>query len=104
MGFYHKLCVAVGLIALAHAAYSAAQHRTYLRLTEKEFTRLPIDILVQSIIGLLATGYGVVNVSGSFREIKASAELENKTWEMLSNRQAFYVFNHRGKALFQEEE
>ncbi|CAL1543277.1 unnamed protein product [Lymnaea stagnalis] len=96
----HKLCVLFGLIALAHAAYSAAQHRTYLRLTEQEFTILPHDIFLQCILGLLVTCYGVVHVSGSFKEIKASAEQDTKTWEMLGNRQGFNMFHHRGKALF----
>ncbi|KAI8770523.1 membrane magnesium transporter 1 [Biomphalaria glabrata] len=96
----HKLCVVLGLIALAHAAYSAAQHRTYLRLTEQEFTMLPLDILLQCIFALLITCYGVVHVAGNFKEIKASAEQDAKTWEMLSNRQGFNIFYHRGKALF----
>ncbi|XP_059172724.1 ER membrane protein complex subunit 5-like [Physella acuta] len=97
----HKMCVVLGLVALAHAAYSAAQHRTYLRLTEQEFTMLPPDIFLQCALGLLITCYGVVNVAGNFKEIKASAEQDNKTWEMLANRQGFNIFHHRGKALFQ---
>ncbi|XP_025079630.1 membrane magnesium transporter 1-like [Pomacea canaliculata] len=97
-----KLCVFLGLIALAHAAYSAAQHRTYLRLTEQEFTMLPHDILLQCILGLLLTCYGVVNVAGNFKEIRASAEQENKTWDMLGNRGGFNMFHHRGKAMFRE--
>jgi len=94
--------VILGLLALAHAAYSAAQHRTYLRLTEQDFGILPPDIFLQCIFGLLLTCYGVVNVAGNFKEIKASAEQDNKNWEMLSNRQGFNIFNHRGKALFYE--
>ena len=70
-----KLFVIVGLIALAHAAYSAAQHRSYLRLTEQEFTTLPIDILVQCLAGLTITCYGIVRVVGKFREIKARIRL-----------------------------
>ncbi|RUS85423.1 hypothetical protein EGW08_006814 [Elysia chlorotica] len=96
----HKFSVILGLLALAHAAYSAAQHRTYIRLTEQEFTMLPQDIFLQCILGLLLTCYGVVNVAGNFREIKASAEQDNKTWEMLGNRQGFNIFNHRGKSFY----
>ncbi|XP_076454024.1 ER membrane protein complex subunit 5-like [Babylonia areolata] len=95
-----KLCVIMGLVALVHAAYSAAQHRTYLRLTEQEFTMLPHDILLQCVIGLLITCYGVVNVAGNFREIRASSEQETKTWDMLSNRGGFNIYHHRGKAMF----
>ncbi|ESO92886.1 hypothetical protein LOTGIDRAFT_216532 [Lottia gigantea] len=103
MGFVPKLCVSIGLIALAHAAYSATQHHAYLRLTEKEFTWLPLDIMIQCLIGLSITFYGIINIAGQFKSIKASAEMENKTWDMIGNRQSFYTFNHRGKALFNEE-
>ena len=98
-----KIFVVAGLTALAHAAYSAAQHRSYLRLTEQEFTTLPIDILIQSIAALVLTCYGIVRVVGVFREIKAAAELEKKSWDTLTNRQSFYTFNHRGTKLFRLE-
>lgn len=97
-----KLCVLLGLVCLAHAAYSAAQHRTYLRLTEQEFTSLPLDILVQSMMGLLITCYGITRVVGEFKDINASADLEKKTWETLGNRPSFYTFGHRGGKLFGE--
>ncbi|XP_039599347.1 ER membrane protein complex subunit 5 isoform X2 [Polypterus senegalus] len=38
-----KGLVGIGLFALAHAAFSAAQHRSYMRLTEKENETLPVD-------------------------------------------------------------
>ncbi|KAK6195387.1 ER membrane protein complex subunit 5 [Patella vulgata] len=104
MAFIHKLCVSVGLIALAHAAYSATQHHAYLRLTEQEFAWLPLDIILQCLFGLSITYYGIINIAGQFKSIKASAEMETKTWEMLSNRQSFYTFHHRGKALYGDRE
>ncbi len=104
MGFSpDNFFVCLGLIALAHAAYSAAQHRSYLRLTEQEFTTLPTDILVQCLAGLVITCYGIVRVVGKFREIKAGSDLEKKTWETLSNRQSYSMFNHRGKILFRND-
>ena len=87
---------------MAHAAYSAAQHRTYLRLTEQEFTSLPLDIIIQCFTGLILTCYGVVQVSGNFKEIRANADLDNKSWDMLSNRQSMFSFNHRGIALYRD--
>lgn len=105
MGFStNKTLVIFGLVALFHAAYSSAQHRAYLRLTEQEFAGLPIDILLQSILGLVLTCCGIVRVVGDFREIKATAELEKKGWETLGNRPSFYMFNHRGKALFRMDD
>ena len=97
-----KIFVCVGLLSLAHAAYSAAQHRAYLRLTEQEFSKLPADILLQSLAGLLITCYGVVKVIGSFRLIRAAGDSDKKSWDSACNRQSFYTFQHRGRALFQE--
>ena len=101
MGFTpDKFFVGLGLIALAHAAYSAAQHRTYLRLTEQEFTTLPFDIVLQCLAGLVITCYGIVRVVGQFKSIKASADMERKTWDSISNRPSFVTFSHRGQKLF----
>jgi hypothetical protein len=105
LGFYSmaslfdKFLVAVGLLALAHAAYSAAQHRVYLRLTEQEFTILPADVTVQTLGGLLIACYGIVRVVGRFREIRTITDLEGRTWDSMSTHVAFYSFNHRGKYL-----
>ena len=43
--------------------------------------------------------YGVMNVAGDFKEIKASAELENRFWETFKNVPSFYTFSHRGRFL-----
>lgn len=43
--------------------------------------------------------YGVMTVAGDFKEIRATVDLEAKSWETLRNLPSFYVFNHRGKAL-----
>ena len=101
MGFsFDKLLMIVGLLALLHAAYSAAQHRSYLRLTEQDFTSLPVDILVQSVVGLYITCHAVIRTLSNFREIRVAGDVEKKTWENFMNRTSFYCFNHRGKKLF----
>ncbi|XP_076324083.1 ER membrane protein complex subunit 5 isoform X2 [Tachypleus tridentatus] len=73
--------------------------RSYIRLTEQEFTQLPLDIVLQSLISLFLTMCGVLYVAGEFKEIRATVELENKSYESFGNRPSFYTFNHRGKAL-----
>ncbi|XP_046991231.1 ER membrane protein complex subunit 5 [Schistocerca americana] len=95
----HKLILSFGLLSLLHAAYSAAQHRSYLRITEQEFVTLPFDIMIQGIVSLFVTLYGVLHIAGDFKEIRATVDLENKSWETLRNIPSFYVFSHRGKAL-----
>ncbi|XP_070999410.1 ER membrane protein complex subunit 5-like [Oncorhynchus clarkii lewisi] len=92
--------VGVGLFALAHAAFSAAQHRSYMRLTEKENETLPIDIVLQTLLAFVLTIYGIVHISGEFKDMDASSELKNKTFDTLRNHPSFYMFNHRGRVLF----
>ncbi|XP_033637782.1 membrane magnesium transporter 1-like [Asterias rubens] len=100
MATFSSVTLLVGFLGLAHAGYSAAQHRTYLRLTEQEFTRLPIDIICQCLISLLFTIYGVLNIAGQFRGIKAMADMEKKSFDTVGNRPSFFMFRHRGQAMF----
>ncbi|XP_072732754.1 ER membrane protein complex subunit 5 [Ciconia boyciana] len=96
-----KGLVGLGLFALAHAAFSAAQHRSYMRLTEKEDETLPIDIVLQTLLAFAVTCYGIVHIAGEFKDMDATSELKNKTFDTLRNHPSFYVFNHRGRVLFQ---
>ncbi|VVD05610.1 ER membrane protein complex subunit 5 [Leptidea sinapis] len=98
MSFY-KIILTVGFISLFHSAFSAAQHRSYLRITSQEFTTLPLDIVIQAVGSLFLLMWGVLNVAGNLREIQAAAELNNKTWETQKNIPSFYIFNHRLKAM-----
>ncbi|XKL63160.1 hypothetical protein PGB90_005524 [Kerria lacca] len=95
---YRNLTI-LGLLSLFHTAYSAAKHRSYLRLKEQENGTLPLDIILQAVISLIIAMIGIVNTSGEFKEISATKNLERKSWETLRNVPSFYVFNHRGKAL-----
>ncbi|KAE8743926.1 hypothetical protein FOCC_FOCC009389 [Frankliniella occidentalis] len=73
--------------------------RAYLRITEQEFVGLPIDILIQGIVSLFVTMYGILTLAGEFKEIRSTVDLESKTWETFRNCPSFYTFNHRGRAL-----
>lgn len=90
--------------------------RSYLRITEQEFTSLPVDVrilwkienflslwhlqvLIQGIVSLFVVMYGVMSVAGEFKEIRATVDLETKSWETQRNLSSFYTFNHRGKSL-----
>jgi hypothetical protein len=95
-----KILLIIGLFALAHAGYSAAQHRVYVRLTEQRFERLPADIIVQTLVAFFACCIGTVQLFGKFKPILITAEWQNKTWDTLGNRPSFMTFNHRGKKLF----
>ncbi|XP_045143151.1 ER membrane protein complex subunit 5-like [Echinops telfairi] len=95
-----KGVLAMGLFALAHAAFSATQHRSYMRLTEKEDESLPIDIVLQTLLAFAVTCCGIVPMAGEFKDMDATSELKKKTFDTLRNHPSFYVFNHRGRVLF----
>uniref|UniRef100_A0A8C5N1X4 Membrane magnesium transporter n=1 Tax=Leptobrachium leishanense TaxID=445787 RepID=A0A8C5N1X4_9ANUR len=99
-----KGLVGVGLFALAHAAFSAAQHRSYMRLTEKEDETLPIDIVLQTLLAFVVSCYGIVHIAGEFKDMDATSEFKNKTFDTLRNHPSFYVFNHRGRIMFNSPE
>ncbi|CAI5651493.1 ER membrane protein complex subunit 5 [Oreochromis niloticus] len=101
---FWKGVVGIGLFSLAHAAFSAAQHRSYMRLTEKEHETLPIDIVLQTLLSFIMTCYGIVHIAGEFKDMDASSELKNKTFDTLRNHPSFYLFNHRGRVLFRTAE
>ncbi|RWS31053.1 membrane magnesium transporter 1-like isoform X2 [Leptotrombidium deliense] len=95
-----RFCVCVGIISLLHCTFSAAQHRSYLRLVEQEFSGvLPLDILLQALASLLLTLVAIVNVCGNFKEIRALDDLKHKSIATIANRPSFYCFNHRGRLL-----
>ena len=73
-----KGLVGIGLFALAHTAFSAAQHRSYMRLTEKEDESLPIDIVLQTLLAFAVTCFGIVHIAGEFKDMDATSELKNK--------------------------
>lgn len=104
-----KFILTIGLIGLCHAAYSATQHRNYLRLTDADkaleqiatgsgtrITSLPLDIVVQTLVSLLLCCVGLIGISTKFRPIKITSEWENKTWDNVGNRTSFWSFQHRG--------
>ncbi|XP_066256978.1 ER membrane protein complex subunit 5 [Euwallacea similis] len=99
MATFHKLVLIIGFVSIFHSAYSAAQHRSYLRLNELDFKQLPLDIIIQTIASFFVIMYGVLNVAGDFKEIKASADLDNKSWDTFRNIPSFYTFSHRGRSL-----
>lgn len=54
---------------------------------------------MQSVASLFLIIYSLLHVVGDFKEIRATIDLQAKSWETLSNIPSFYIFNHRGKSL-----
>ncbi|XP_026479704.1 LOW QUALITY PROTEIN: membrane magnesium transporter 1-like [Ctenocephalides felis] len=84
---------------LFHTAISAAQHRTFLRNMDVEFTGLPFDITFQGVASLCLIMFSILQTGGDFKEIRACVDLSAKLWETNRNFSSFYKFNHRGKVI-----
>ena len=100
-GYRGVLCL--GLVGLFHSAYSAAEWRSYARVADIDLI-LPLDIMLQAIAFLLITMLGVIHIAGDFKEIRATVELEQQTWDNLRNRPSFYTWGHRGRVFSTEYE
>jgi len=94
---FHRGVVFTGLGLLVHAAYSAAEWRQLTRHADVAEMGLPFDIVLQTVLSLLLTMFGVLHIAGDFKEIRATVELENQSWETLRNRPSFYTWSHRGR-------
>lgn len=94
----------LAIVILFHGAYSVTEWRSVTRNTEG--LPIPLDITLQCLFGLLLAMLSVLNIAGDFKEIRASVEMSAKSFETVSNRPSFYVYNHRGKAFspFKREE
>lgn len=95
---FQKVLCLIGIVSLIHSAYSAAQHRSFLRLTEKDFLALPLDIIVQTLVSLLVILYSASGIAGQFMQIQADAEMRHKSFDTVGNCPSFYTFEHRAKS------
>lgn len=98
MAFY-KAVLFTSLAVLVHAAYSVAEWRYYSRKTDQNSESIPLDIVIQTLVGFVLAMVAVLNIAGEFKEIRATVELSQKSWEDARNRPSFYLFNHRARAL-----
>lgn len=55
---------------------------------------------MEGIVSLGMSIYGILYLAGDFKEIRAMEELGIKTLDTLHKTPSFYIFNHRGKAIF----
>ena len=96
-----KTLLVLGFCSLLHAAFSAAQYRSFLRVSEQKFTgQLPADIIAQAVVSLLVTMYSVVAVSGQFKVIYADDDFAKQQHaSVFSTPKSFLTFNHRGRIL-----
>jgi len=89
--------LAISILVLFHAAYSMTEWRSFARNKTLEAS-VPFDIVAEVGVGLFLAMIAVLNIAGGFKEIRASVQLSQKSWENTKNRPSFYTFNHRGRA------
>uniref|UniRef100_A0A8V0YIJ0 Membrane magnesium transporter 1 n=1 Tax=Gallus gallus TaxID=9031 RepID=A0A8V0YIJ0_CHICK len=72
-----------------------------LHAADREGGRDASHRFLQTLLAFAVTCYGIVHIAGEFKDMDATSELKNKTFDTLRNHPSFYVFNHRGRVLFQ---
>lgn len=73
----------LGILALTHAAYMAAQVPS---------ADISLNIIIQALVSMFITMAGVV-MNTKFLDIKYTG---HKNYDTIVNRPSLYVFNHRG--------
>jgi hypothetical protein len=94
-----KIGVFIGVFLLFHTGYSVSQHLSFIRYNEEEFTRLPLDMMIEGLLGVALAVWGA-SATKTFKEIRAVEDLACKSCESFLHRPNFITFNHRGKKLF----
>ncbi|ORY01563.1 hypothetical protein K493DRAFT_388865 [Basidiobolus meristosporus CBS 931.73] len=111
-----KILSLVGLLVLAHSAYSTYERKisfcipentletkvhhdvdlSYLKAAEKLENGLPADIIFECLLGVLIFMFGFTLVSGSLKPILMEIEMSKQTIAKFDSRPSFQTFNHRG--------
>ncbi|CAD5181791.1 unnamed protein product [Musa acuminata subsp. malaccensis] len=85
----------LGGILLAHAGYATIQYRGMLKIVEEEFSRPPMNVVVELLLGLAFCIWAALAAPAKFRSIHPDSE-ENRIVSLPTNLD-FMIFNHRGK-------
>ncbi|NP_001278487.1 Membrane magnesium transporter-like [Zea mays] len=96
MGIGYVVGVLGGAI-LAHAAYATIQYRAVLKITEEEFSRPPMDVMMELLLGLVLCMWAGLAVPTKFLSVLPHSD-ENRIVSLPANLD-FMIFNHRGRAL-----
>eukprot|EP01102_Stenamoeba_stenopodia_P019962 TRINITY_DN7642_c0_g2_i1.p1 TRINITY_DN7642_c0_g2~~TRINITY_DN7642_c0_g2_i1.p1 ORF type:complete len:134 (-),score=30.74 TRINITY_DN7642_c0_g2_i1:63-416(-) len=89
--------LALSLVLMLHAAYSTVQHRTYLKLVEKPYERVPTDILVEGVVAVVISIIAIALFPTSpLKPIKITTHIATTTLDQRESKTDFAVFSHRG--------
>mmetsp|Transcript_4017 Transcript_4017/g.6235 ORF Transcript_4017/g.6235 Transcript_4017/m.6235 type:complete len:104 (-) Transcript_4017:192-503(-) len=91
----------LGLILLAHAAYSAHHYKgivAALGMTG-DVSMPPADVIIETAVAFALVVIGQI-APMKMIPVRISSEKISKSWEETMQRPEFATFNHRGRALF----
>ncbi|XP_044488252.1 uncharacterized protein LOC123213003 isoform X2 [Mangifera indica] len=71
LGFFFGV---LGVLILAHAAYSTVQYRGLLKIMEEEFSGPPFNVVIELLLGLLLCMWAALTVPGKFLSIHPDSD------------------------------
>ncbi|KAI8620489.1 magnesium transporter [Chytriomyces sp. MP71] len=96
------LILAVSLVLLAHAGFSAVEHVSFAKAAHAD-PSLPIDISAEVLVGLIASIVGVVLFAGNLKEVRMEKELSVRSFDVLGMTPSFRSVRHRGARIFNKD-
>mmetsp|Transcript_28238 Transcript_28238/g.49690 ORF Transcript_28238/g.49690 Transcript_28238/m.49690 type:complete len:103 (-) Transcript_28238:172-480(-) len=87
-----------GIFFMGHAMLSMQHFRSMSQATGSSASP-PIDIIIECLVGMMCCIWAILQSSGKFMKIKAAPYAAKRTYESLSYRPNFAIFNHRGRTL-----
>jgi hypothetical protein len=94
-GFLATLLLVIGVAMLSHSAYSTFQYRKDLKLADKPYTHIPLDIVLETLISLGICIVACTLLSEKLRPIKLTTIASQKSWDTINQRPSFATGNHR---------
>ncbi|KAJ3022980.1 UNVERIFIED_CONTAM: Membrane magnesium transporter 1 [Siphonaria sp. JEL0065] len=100
--FVGGLILLVSLVFIGHAGLSAVEHLSFVKATHVGESSLPLDIVLEVLVGLLLSIFGAVLYAGEFQEVKMEKEISKRTIDILGMTPSFRSVRHRGSRLFKD--
>lgn len=94
----HLFCL-VGTVCMIYSAFETMEFKAFVKESGDGNLSMPINIIVQCLVGLLLCTFGITLVAGNFKEILASPSFHQESWDTVRYRKEFATCDHRGLAL-----
>jgi hypothetical protein len=91
-----------GVLILSHAAYSTIQYRGVLKIMEEEFSRPPINGILELIIGLALCMWAALTFPGKFLSIHPDS-YENRFVIMFLSNSLFCISVNQSEFMLSSE-